>query len=203
MFRCYVCRERLYADREKLGARCPRCREPLYEPPRDPARPIEGQVVDAHCVVHAGNPSVGTCQRCGNFLCAVCRTRWREKVICSDCVGRALEAQETPPEEARAHLRQGILALIFGIVAWAITLLAVVCMAMGMAEGDIKPMLVGIGVLILLVSPLPALLGVGQGAAAIRSRGDHMILATFGLILSGLHVGVVVGIFTVSIVVNG
>ena len=59
--------------------------------------------------------------------------------------------------------------------------------------------LVAFAGLLLLASPLPAVLGIGQGAAAIRARGDHMILATAGLLLSGLHVGVLVGMFTFAV----
>ena len=51
----------------------------------------------------------------------------------------------------------------------------------------------------MFLGPLPAAVGVGQGIAAIRARGDHMILATLGLILSGLNVGVFIGIFSFSI----
>ena len=53
-----------------------------------------------------------------------------------------------------------------------------------------------IGFLILLASTAPSVFGVGQGAAAIRTRGDHMILATLGLLIAGLHAGMVVGMFT-------
>jgi hypothetical protein len=35
---------------------------------------------------------------------------------------------------------------------------------------------------------------VGQATAALRTRGSHMILATIGLVISGLFVGVMIGL---------
>jgi hypothetical protein len=122
-------------------------------------------------------------------------------LLCAACVERALEANEAPPEETRAHLRQALLALVFGLVAWGMALLAMVLVVAGMTGGDGGPgfVAVGLGGLLLLASPLPSLLGVGQGAAAIRARGDHLILATTGLLLSGLHAGAVIGLFLFSV----
>ena len=49
-----------------------------------------------------------------------------------------------------------------------------------------------IGGLILLVSPLAAVV-------AIRSRGDHIILATIGLLLSAFQIGAIIGLVTFSV----
>jgi hypothetical protein len=38
-------------------------------------------------------------------------------------------------------------------------------------------------------------LSLGQAAAALRTRGPHMIAATSGLIVSGLFVGTLIGFF--------
>lgn len=200
---CQTCGERVRGDADEIGARCPRCRLPLYEDPRMAWGSETGLPDGSRCAAHAQNGAVGTCQRCGNFLCAVCRTRWRNQVVCLACVERALETQEATPTEARAHFRQAILAVIFGVIAWLITLLSVVMIVMGASGKDMNPVLIGFGVLMLLVTPFPALLGVGQGAAAIRARGDHMILATIGLLLSGIHTGVLIGLFSMALWQNG
>jgi hypothetical protein len=112
-----------------------------------------------------------------------------------------LEANAAPPEEVRAHLRQALLALVFGLAAWGMALLAMVLAVAGMTGGEDGPgyVAVALGGLLLIASPLPSLLGVGQGAAAIRARGDHLILATTGLLLSGLHAGAVIGLFLFSV----
>ena len=194
MIPCPACGDPLRGNRDALGARCPTCREPLYEQPRDPRQGTGA----GRCVTHPGNGAVGTCQRCGDYLCGVCWTRWQDKSVCARCVQRALEGNEAPPVEVRAHLRQAVLAVVFAVAAWAITLVAFLMMAAGMS-GEINPMLVGFGVIVLLMSPLPGIAGVGQGAAAVRARGDHMIMATIGLLLAALHTGLVVGMFTFAV----
>ncbi len=198
MSKCPYCRHWLRASRETIAARCPYCREPLYEwHDDDDLRPTQSR--PNLCAVHSGNAAVGTCQRCGNYLCAVCWTRWRSRSLCAACVSRALELGEATPVEVRAHLRQAVLALIFGLGAWGIALVGFLVIAAGLAAAEstrVNPILIAFGGLIFMASPLAAVLGVGQAAAAIRARGNHMILATAGLIVSGLNAGVVVGIFS-------
>ena len=55
-----------------------------------------------------------------------------------------------------------------------------------------------VAIALIFASPLPSVLGLGQGIAALRARGDHMILATLGLVLCGLNVGVFIGLFSFS-----
>ena len=195
MRRCLDCGERLPDDPERCGARCPACREPLYDQPAPRRR---GQEDDGRCPVHPDNPALGTCGRCGNYLCDTCRTRWRDRWLCAACVDLALERKEAVPAEASAHLRQALLALGLGVASWALFLFALLVAGAvaGGARGPGPAMLVG---LIVLVSPVPSVIGVGLGAAAIRARGDHMILATIGLVLSGLNVGVFIGLLSFGI----
>jgi len=196
---CLTCGERVRGDADEIGARCPRCRLPFYEDPRMAQGSPAGLADGSRCVVHEDNGAVGTCQRCGNFLCAVCRTRWRNQVVCLACIERVLESPEATPTEASAHFRQAVLAVLFGAIAWLITLVAGGMIAAGTTAAEFDPFLIGFGILMLLVTPFPALLGVGQGAAAVRARGDHMILATIGLLLSGIHTGVVIGFFSMAL----
>ena len=192
MRRCPSCHERLPADPARRGARCPHCRDPLYEE-REPRRRDEV----GSCAAHPGNPAADTCPRCGNYACAVCRTRWRDRWLCAACVDRALDAREAVPGEAAAHLRQAVLGLIFGALSWGVVLVALVIGAAATESKNIA--LIAVAGLLLMGSPLPAVFGVGQAAAAIRTRGDHMILATIGLVLSGLHVGTVIGLIAFSL----
>lgn len=197
MFRCFTCGERVPANPEQLGSRCPRCRQPLYEDPRE-SRPLPAQAESNRCARHEPNAAIGTCPRCGNFMCPVCRTRWRGQALCLGCVAQALESQETTPAAARTHLRQALLSVFLGGAAWVVTLGAMALILAG-AMGKPNPLLIGLGVLGLLPTPLPALVGIGQAAAAIRTRGDHMILATLGLLLSCLHTGIFLGLLTFSL----
>jgi hypothetical protein len=148
---------------------------------------------------------VGTCRRCGNYLCTVCRTRWRGFSWCTACVDRALQSKEVSPEEARVHLRQGILGLVSGLAGWVVCLLGFAVIGIGIVapgQEQANLVLVGLGSIILMASPLLSVFGIGQSAAAIRTCGDHMILATAGLILSGLHVGMTVGLIGINVWVN-
>src|SRR5438309_7408377 len=194
MPRCPHCRSSLhYESREQLGARCSYCREPLYERPVDEER--EARLANGKlCAVHRDNPALATCQRCGNYTCSVCRTRWQGRTWCVACVERALEAGEASPDEERTHLRQSVLGLVFGIASWVVALLAFIMIIAGFGgeQEQANMILIGFGMMVLSLSPLMAVLGIGQSGAAIRTRGNHMILATAGLILSGLNAAVVV-----------
>lgn len=193
MVRCPECGERLASDPDRYGARCPACRAPLYDEPPGRRRGSE----DGRCAVHPDNPARGTCGRCGNYLCDTCRTRWRDRWLCAACVDLALERKEAVPAEASAHLRQALLALALGVVGWLLFLFGAVFLGAGAGTENLA--LLMLGTVIVLASPLPAVVGVGQGIAAIRARGDHMILATLGLVLSGLDVGVMIGMLTFGI----
>jgi hypothetical protein len=200
MLHCPSCDYPLPDNRERLGARCPRCKDPLYEPagrtPR-PARPDESS-----CAVHAGQEAVGTCARCGNFLCEVCRTRWRDQVVCVACVDRALQKGEAAGGE-RGHLRQGFLSVILGATAWLALILMVVIANIGQQQSAAIMAIIVLFVLgAMFVGALLATLGLGQATAALRMRGSHMILATLGLILNGLFLGAFIGLLLFSMWFN-
>jgi hypothetical protein len=140
--------------------------------------------------------TVGLCARCGNYLCEVCRSPWGNRVLCAACVDRALGARERAPDQDRSHLRQAWLALAFAAAAWAAGALAVPAAGLAAAGGDGRRTVL-VAVLLLLVvaaGVLPAALGVGLAAAALRVPGGHRALATFGLVVGGLYVGVVLGL---------
>jgi hypothetical protein len=196
MTRCPTCGYILPEDRERLGARCPHCHHALYLPPGRFPRPAgEGE---AACTIHPGSVSVGTCGRCGNFLCDTCRTRWEKSVLCPACVDRALQGKDGDPARQRGHARQAKLGLAAGIGAWVLTALIVGLAFVSQAVGQGSDGMVAGGAVLLVVLLLPfavivALIGLGQSVAALRTRGDSMILATLGLMLSGLHIGAMVG----------
>jgi hypothetical protein len=197
MARCPSCDYPLPDDRRRMGARCPKCRDPLYEPPGRKGRPArEGE---GSCAVHEGVETVGVCTRCGNYLCEVCRTRWRNQILCFACVERALQSGEATREQARAHMRQAVLSLVFGIGAWVFSFLAILVSALVVAAGSGGIGLVLLAFFVVTGDVLVAALGVGQAVAALRMRGNHMILATLGLIISGLYVGALFGWGTFNI----
>src|SRR5260370_829997 len=162
MARCPSCDYPLPEDREKVGARCPTCKDPLYEPPGRvgrPAREGEGQ-----CPVHPGVETVGTCRRCGNYLCEVCRTRWREFILCAACVQRALDAKEAAPELETAQRRQALLSIGLGAGLWGVAIIGAVVGSVLAAAGAAGGNQAGAGLvggLLVPAAPRPAFLWEG------------------------------------------
>jgi hypothetical protein len=202
---CPSCEYPIIDDRQSVGARCPNCRDPLYEPPGRFGRPVrEGE---GACGVHADCESVGPCGRCGNFMCETCRTKWRDQILCAACVGRALESKEASPEQSRTQRRQALTALGLGIGAWVVYLIGVVLLILvvgaaqmqgqvtpAAAPGLLAPVLV---ILVALAAAVGmALVGMGQAVAVLRARGSHMILSTIGLVVSTLFVALLVSNLT-------
>jgi hypothetical protein len=133
-------------------------------------------------------------------MCGVCRTRWQDRPVCLACIERALDLSEATPEQVRAHRRQATLALVFGIIGWGMILLGSLPLLFAQTHhNDGTAAMVVLAGLFTLISMLPALLGVGQGAAAIRARGERMILATCGLILCGAQLGVMLGMMLFAV----
>jgi hypothetical protein len=205
MPRCRTCAFVLPDDPEHTGARCPHCRQALYQPPgRFPRTAGEGEGV---CTVHSACVAVGTCGRCGNFLCETCHTRWDKRILCTACVDRALRGDEGLTDRPKDHARQAKIGLSAGVGAWILTAGFAAGMTLLSQTRQNPDALAAVGVLLLVTIVFPsmvivALIGLGQSAAALRVRGDSMIVATLGLLLSGLHVGAMVGIMFFGIWVH-
>jgi hypothetical protein len=150
------------------------------------------------CALHPGNVAIGACKRCGNLLCPVCRTRWHDKVVCLTCVERLLGNVEVSPEERAAHGRQALLGLVLGVSAWVLVALAALPILLGAGRQDRGNSLL-LALMLLIGSLIPAILGLGQSAAAIRLRGPRLTLATSGLVVSGCHLGIFLGLILLQI----
>ncbi|MGH7170584.1 MAG: hypothetical protein ACRELG_09935 [Gemmataceae bacterium] len=196
MNRCPSCDYPLPHDRERIGARCPNCRDPLYEPPGRVSRPARED--EGACALHAGRETVGTCGRCGNYFCEVCRTRWRDQILCAACAERALAAREATPEQARAHFRQALLGLLLGLGAWPVFIMGQVS-AVGAVYANRNLLLALLALVLVVSSVLMAVVGTGQSAAALRTRGQHMIMATSGFLIGGLFLGVFIGNYVLQL----
>jgi hypothetical protein len=196
MARCPSCEYPLPENRERIGARCPSCRDPLYEPPGRFAR--AARAGEATCAAHPTNESIGPCGRCGNYLCEVCRTRWRDQLLCAACAERALGSNEATPEQVRAVFRQALWSLLLGIGAWVLALLTVLAIVLLASSQSL--LLLGLLFLVGVVSAAaPAVFSIGLAVSVLRGRGSHMIMATIALMLSGLYVGFLIGYFVLSV----
>ncbi|MGL4552601.1 MAG: hypothetical protein ACRC33_15620 [Gemmataceae bacterium] len=193
MARCPYCEYPLSDDRERLGARCPSCHDPLYEPPTRKARPARPD--EPTCAAHPAMESVGPCARCGRHVCETCRTRWRGVVLCIACVQKAIDGAEATPAMARAGRAQAQAAVAFSAAGWLLAAAGagLLYLARGSA-GDAAPVLTLSALVAAGLGAVPAALGVGQAAAALRGQTEQERLAWAGLGLGGAYVGLALGL---------
>lgn len=198
MPRCPHCEYPIPDDRERVGARCPSCHDPIYEPAlRFSRRAREGE---ASCEAHPGMESVSVCARCNQHLCEACRTRWRNVIICAACVDRALASGEARPAQTTSVAQQTKAGMGFGVLAWALGALAVgVLWFFSGADGDAAALLSFLGVVLLTGAVPLATIGAGQSVAALRAPGERTWLAGAGLVLGGAYVGVLLGLGTMAL----
>ena len=109
MIECPFCYRVFRQPPEKIGARCPKCKMPLYEDPtkkkKDPERDY------GKCVQHPDAPTVAKCSRCDAPVCKACRTRWHQEVVCPQCVDLSLIEDEPSPQEAQLQTKQAWFAV--------------------------------------------------------------------------------------------
>ncbi|HEX9604366.1 MAG TPA: zinc finger domain-containing protein [Myxococcales bacterium] len=124
---------------------CPRCWEPLprivlkegavycgncalefqaalFDPPESPRaapRDLDGGT-SAQCARHARNAAVAACERCGAFICSLCRVESDGKVLCAACFDRlrAEGALESARTTFRSWRTLGLYLSVGGIFVW-------------------------------------------------------------------------------------
>jgi hypothetical protein len=144
--------------------------------------------------------SVGVCLRCGNYVCETCRTRWRGQILCADCINRALLTREAAPGQLGEQRREALVALTFGVAAWLLAGLALFVLDR-FDQASARAGVIASFVVFLIVAgnTLLAGVGVGHALAALRGGGPFRMLALIGLVVSGLYVGVVLGLGTIGL----
>ena len=194
---CPHCGEVFAGTVEPDKSRCPHCHEPIFERAGGPKLVSEGgDTGNGICAMHGDNVAIGTCTRCGNFLCPVCRSKWIGGVFCFACVERLMGEDTVNPEERRSHRRQAMVSMVLGIIAWVSTILAASpLLALSGWQNDQSMFIFAI--MLSGMSLVPSLFGAGQAAAAIRIRGPRMLVATFGLVLCCSHIGLILGIILI------
>jgi hypothetical protein len=66
----------------------------LTPPERPPPRRLELDQGQVQCARHARNPAVAACERCGAFMCALCKIDTDGKALCAACFERLRGAGE-------------------------------------------------------------------------------------------------------------
>jgi hypothetical protein len=194
MIECRYCRDVFHKPVEKIGARCPTCRMPLFE--KDRQRP---PVVDlGPCALHKDNSAVAKCQRCGKMMCVLCRTRWEEEIVCAACLDLSLEKGEASPKLAEAQNRQAAWSVALAVGGWSLLLLTLWPLS-ALFKGSPERSPAVLTLMLFYGSFFPALFALGQAVACIRVRGKRLSLATWGLSLAGLQLGMCLGILFLNI----
>ena len=121
MIECPFCYRVFRQPPENLGARCPKCRMPLYEDPAKRKRAAEKDY--GPCKQHPDAGSIAECSRCGKPICQNCRTRWHVEPVCPNCVDQSIAQDEPSPVEAMMQGRQAWFSLVLALFGWMLLLL--------------------------------------------------------------------------------
>jgi len=122
-------------------------------------------------------------------MCGICRSRWNERTLCLACVERLMGKGHTASEDVRTQRWQALVSVLLGFCSWILALPLVLFRGAGSSQEALFGLLV-----LAVISLLPSLFGLGQAAAVIRVRGDRMVLAACGLVLTGAQIGTVTGL---------
>ncbi|MCS6859455.1 MAG: B-box zinc finger protein [Abditibacteriales bacterium] len=123
-----------------------------------------------NCSTHPNNPAVALCERCGDFVCRVCRTAVDGKMLCPPCF-ELLHARGGLTFVQR-HFQLPLYALIFSVCAilttWACLGLAFVPVSLyfgiaALKEINRRPDLPGrkVAVWSIVLSGVSVVLGIG------------------------------------------
>lgn len=192
MIECRYCDRAFNKAPEEIGARCPKCRMPLFETAykrRD--READLGRCDA-CEGHGDQPAVATCSRCKKLMCAGCRTRWDAEPVCAACVSAVLEFDEPTGTEEGQQRQKALSAFLWSVIAWLVLLGCAGTLIAGHWRTG-TPFVISAALLPLLTL-IPSSLGVGQAVASLRLRGRHGTLGLASLVASASHVATIVGI---------
>ena len=196
MIECPFCYRVFRQPPEKLGARCPKCKMPLYE---DPSKRRKNPEKDyGVCEQHPDAAAIAKCSRCDKPICQSCRTRWHEEPVCPRCVEESIADDEPSPREAQLQTKQAWTSLILAVAGWMILLMTLVP-AQSFPKGQVQPTVVFLTYLLFLGSFVPAVFGLGYAIAAVRLRGDFGKLAACGLVAAGSQLGLAIGVIVINV----
>jgi hypothetical protein len=86
-----------------------------------------------NCTAHPAQPIVGSCHRCGNFVCALDSRSVKDELHCLDCAGRVADHLRALRDEL-----WGLNAAIVGLLIPGVSLIGLACCLMGLSRVDPK-----------------------------------------------------------------
>ena len=196
MIECPFCYRVFRQPPEKLGARCPKCKMPLYE---DPTKRRNSPEKDfGPCLQHPETATVAKCSRCDQPVCQACRTRWHQEIVCPQCVDNSVADDEPSPQEAQMQTKQAWFSVIFAVSGWTVLLLTLAPYS-SFQQLPVTSTIKILTYFLFLGSFVPAIFGLGYAVAAVRLRGDHIKLATCGLVSAGSQLGLAIGVIILNL----
>ncbi len=114
----------------------------LFSPPLRPApaAPALEPGAATPCARHARNPAIATCERCGAFMCGLCRTDADGKALCMPCFerlrgdGAIADTRTTFKSWRTLGLHLGVLGLLLSPVGLILGPASLVASARGVAQ---------------------------------------------------------------------
>lgn len=192
MVECRHCRAVFEIPPEKIGARCPDCRLPLFERSDRPMREIESGV----CAYHPKMPGVTTCTRCQSRICSNCRTRWHDENLCLRCVEESIAKNEPHPRELKSRQMQSIRGFVLALIGAFFFVLGL--WILYSSRNDPTSSASSWSILMIFAGLIPCVVAMGQGAAVIIKRGPLMKMATSSVVIASSQIGLTVGMMLVS-----
>jgi hypothetical protein len=112
---------------------CPACAGSFEATPFSPPSPYlaplglaeAGPAGGTPCASHAGNAAVGNCERCGLFVCALCRTEVAGQRLCPACFDR-LAAEKGLPTLRNSFVDLRGLSILVGFAGLFFSIVGVV-----------------------------------------------------------------------------
>jgi hypothetical protein len=153
------------------------------------------------CPLHPHNNAVGVCRRCQQSFCDVCEIRWNKEMLCLACFTQLVERKEATPGDLQTQSREAALSLGLAIVGWLL-FVGSFWMFWSINDGRAERGTAIVNVVLFLVSFIPPLMSLGLASATLRTRGQGLKAATWGLVLAALQIGVTLSLVAVNITHN-
>lgn len=156
------------------------------------------------CAIHPGNQAISVCARCQGGACEVCRTRWRDQVLCIACVESDIVSSRGTEALKKRNGQYASYSCVLSATAWAgfvltCLTLALICWVSGSSDLSSGVLLVLLA--LYLAAGVIALFGIGFGLTVMRSPDCAVTTqrATIGMVLGGAYLGILLGVFTLGI----
>ena len=122
------------------------------------------------------------------------QTRWFGDGLCAACVELSLSRAEPNPRDVRKQGNRAVWSFTLALLGWIIVLVAAAVLMTRRPDSPLNWTIV-----LSLFSLVPALFAVGQGCPVLLTRGPYFRFAASGIVLGGLHLGLLLGVLLINL----